>query len=332
MDMKESILRKLMFAFLVCCLLGNANKCNAKVFYCDSHETPKELQGEFLAFYDQNEDETIYCDSEELDKLSDDFKTELKPALPDLWEESEDVMETASLLNDNINTLENTAVSASTITDNRIKVANINVFPYYSTAKITTTFNSQPGYETCGSGYEVHNRLCATAGHVLLNSDGEYFNTLKVEFGYNNGSAIYTMTQDDLAGYVLHGEFKGTNYRPQIDYAFLYWNRNITNYVGHFGISWSYSAGDTCYSAGYPADKYNGEYMYYSKSTITSISDCEITSNNYNYGGQSGSPLYLQDGYAIGIVSGKYSDNSMVSVQLDNGITTWLYDNGYFGE
>lgn len=138
------------------------------------------------------------------------------------------------------------------------------------------------------------------------------------------------MTEKDLAGYVVHGEFNGTNWRPEIDYAFLHWNRNISNNVGYFGISWSYSPGDTCLSVGYPDDKEDGEYLYKSTSTITSINNCVIDSNNYCMPGQSGSPLYLPGGYAIGITSGNANDRSIFSVQLDNGITTWLNQNGYF--
>ena len=85
------------------------------------------------------------------------------------------------------------------------------------------------------------------------------------------------MTEKDLAGYVVHGEFNGTNWRPEIDYAFLHWNRNISNNVGYFGISWSYSPGDTCLSVGYPDDKEDGEYLYKSTSTITSINNCVTT-------------------------------------------------------
>ena len=75
---------------------------------------------------------------------------------------------------------------------------------------------------------------------------------------------------------------------------------------------------------------YIGEYLYKSTSTITSINNCVIDSNNYSMPGQSGSPLFLPGGYAIGITSATTGEHSMRSVQLDNGITTWLNQNGYF--
>ena len=97
--------------------------------------------------------------------------------------------------------------------DNRIKVPDLHTYPFYSTAKVFVTYPSSPGVRYIASAYEIHNNLCATAGHVILDTNGEYFDTISVQFGYNNGNAIYTMTQDDLACYVLHGEFKGSNWK-----------------------------------------------------------------------------------------------------------------------
>lgn len=335
--MNKNFSKKIIWSFFICCFslcfsLLIAAECDARVFYCDSHDTPKGLEGEFIAVYDKEKDETVYFDEEELDKLPEDLGRRLSPKLPSYNLNQNNVFSN-NVRSNTKNIFANRkleAASTSSIADNRVRVSDIHEFPYYTTAKITTSFESSPGYITLGSGYELWDRLCATAGHVLLNSKGEYFKTIKVEFGYNNGSTIYTMTQDDLSSYILHGEFNGTNYKPAIDYAFLYWNRDISDYVGHFGIAYSYSAGDACCSAGYPGDKGDGN-MYYSQSTITSVQDWVINSNNYNYPGQSGSPLYLPGGYAIGITSGAYSDHSMASVQLDTGIIQWLKDNGYMG-
>lgn len=310
-----------------------SDRCAAKVYYCDSHDKPKNLEGEFIAVYNVENDKTVYYDSEEFDKLPLEVREPSEPKQPAWYKEMGQFGNILAEQNDKLlpdkNPLFANTLSTS-IVDNRIKVPNLHAFPFYCTAKVYVTYPSSPGVRMIASGYEIYKNLCATAGHVLLDSNGEYFDTLSVQFGYNNGNAIYTMTQDDLACYILHGEFKGSNWKPQIDFAFLQWKRDITNYVGYFGISWSYSPGDTCYSAGYPADKEKGQVMYYSKSTITSIKDCEIRTNHYSIGGQSGSPLFLEGGYAIGIDSGSYPDHSMVSVQLDTGITTWLHDNGFF--
>lgn len=330
--LKNYLIAMVSVVVVLSCSLMISDRCDAKVFYCDSHDKPKKLEGEFIAVYNMQKDQTVYYDSEELEKLPMDLHEPIEPKQPNWYKQMGQFKNVLTEQNNNLlpdkNPLFANTLSTS-IPDNRIKVSNVNDFPYYCTAKLSTTFLSSPGYETVGSAYQVH-KLCATAGHTLLNSDGEYFNKLKVQFGYNNGNAIYTMTQDDLESYVLHGEFKGTNWKPQIDFAFLKWKRDITNYVGYFGISWSYSPGDTCCSLGYPVDKEEGKCMYYSESTIISIKNCEIRSNNYSTWGQSGSPLFVDGKYAIGIDSGSYQDHSMVSVQLDNGITTWLHEHGYF--
>lgn len=324
--------------FLCAQFITQPTVCSAKIYKVKEHKKPAGLKGEFIAYYDFQKKETTYYDKNEIPTKKFQKKMNYKPQKPDekliQRYKVKSVNTPTKLLNTNFTSDVNTTGTSlySYLPDNRIKVSSsqINSFPYYSICKLTMTFPDSPGYVTLGTGYELWNKLCATAGHCLLNSNGKYFNSIKAEFGYNNGTCVYTATDDDLAGYVLHGEFDGKNWSPEIDYAFLHWNKDIANNVGHFGISWSYSSGNTCLSAGYPSDKENGEYLYKSTSTINSIDDCVIDSNNYCMPGQSGSPLYLPGGYAIGITSGNANDRSMFSVQLDNGITTWLNQNGYF--
>mgnify|MGYP000516701499 FL=1 len=73
------------------------------------------------------------------------------------------------LLNTNFTSDVNTTGTSlySYLPDNRIKVSSsqINSFPYYSICKLTMTFPDSPGYVTLGTGYELWNKLCATAGH-----------------------------------------------------------------------------------------------------------------------------------------------------------------------
>lgn len=313
------------------------NKCiDAKIIQCKSHDISEEVYGEYIAVYDYASDTTTYYSK-------DEWKNNNIKSLSKMQPEESLTAKTKKLISlDNnivydesyehyVNKIKMPMANMASITDNRIFVDSetLTHSPFYMICRMEVGFPSSVGYNT---GYELWNRLCATAGHCILNLKGEYFNTLKAEFAYNNGNKIYTMTQNDLSGYVLHGEYKGTNWRPQIDYAFLLWNRDITNNVGHFGLSWEYSVGDMCHTAGYPADKDDCtmRYMYRSTSSINSITDCVIHTNNYSYQGQSGSPLFLNDNYAIGILSSTRADNSTSFVQLDNGLTTWLYQNGYF--
>ena len=111
------------------------------------------------------------------------------------------------LLNTNLTSDVNTTGTSlySYLPDNRIKVSSsqINSFPYYSICKLTMTFPDSPGYVTLGTGYELWNKLCATAGHCLLNSNGKYFNSIKAEFGYNNGTCINQQAQLTLSMTVL---------------------------------------------------------------------------------------------------------------------------------
>ena len=216
-----------------------------KIYKVKEHKKPAGLKGEFIAYYNFQKKETTYYDKNEIPTKKFQKTMNYEPQKPDEKKiqrhKVKSVNTPAKLLNTNFTSDVNTTGTSlySYLPDNRIKVSSsqINSFPYYSICKLTMTFPDSPGYVTLGTGYELWNKLCATAGHCLLNSNGKYFN---------------------------------------------------------------------------------------------SIDDCVIDSNNYCMPGQSGSPLYLPGGYAIGITSGNANDRSMFSVQLDNGITTWLNQNGYF--
>ena len=80
---RNIILKFLSCCFLVCFSLIVTEKCDAKVFYCDSHDIPKELNGEFIAVYDKEKDETVYYDKEELDKFPKISKEMLSPLPPE---------------------------------------------------------------------------------------------------------------------------------------------------------------------------------------------------------------------------------------------------------
>lgn len=246
---KSILLRALLcFAlsyFLCAQFITQPTVCSAKIYKVKEHKKPAGLKGEFIAYYDFQKKETTYYDKNEIPTKKFQKKMNYKPQKPDekliQRYKVKSVNTPTKLLNTNFTSDVNTTGTSlySYLPDNRIKVSSsqINSFPYYSICKLTMTFPDSPGYVTLGTGYELWNKLCATAGHCLLNSNGKYFN---------------------------------------------------------------------------------------------SIDDCVIDSNNYCMPGQSGSPLYLPGGYAIGITSGNANDRSMFSVQLDNGITTWLNQNGYF--
>lgn len=231
--------------FLCAQFITQPTVCSAKIYKVKEHKKPAGLKGEFIAYYDFQKKETTYYDKNEIPTKKFQKTMNYEPQKPDEKKiqrhKVKSVNTPAKLLNTNFTSDVNTTGTSlySYLPDNRIKVSSsqINSFPYYSICKLTMTFPDSPGYVTLGTGYELWNKLCATAGHCLLNSNGKYFN---------------------------------------------------------------------------------------------SIDDCVIDSNNYCMPGQSGSPLYLPGGYAIGITSGNANDRSMFSVQLDNGITTWLNQNGYF--
>lgn len=197
--------------FLCAQFITQPTVCSAKIYKVKEHEKPAGLKGEFIAYYDFQKKETTYYDKNEIPTKKFKKKMNYKPQKPDekliQRYKVKSVNTPTKLLNTNFTSDVNTTGTSlySYLPDNRIKVSSsqINSFPYYSICKLTMTFPDSPGYVTLGTGYELWNKLCATAGHCLLNSNGKYFNSIKAEFGYNNGTCINQQAQLTLSMTVL---------------------------------------------------------------------------------------------------------------------------------
>lgn len=197
--------------FLCAQFITQPTVCSAKIYKVKEHKKPAGLKGEFIAYYDFQKKETTYYDKNEIPTKKFQKKMNYKPQKPDekliQRYKVKSVNTPTKLLNTNFTSDVNTTGTSlySYLPDNRIKVSSsqINSFPYYSICKLTMTFPDSPGYVTLGTGYELWNKLCATAGHCLLNSNGKYFNSIKAEFGYNNGTCINQQAQLTLSMTVL---------------------------------------------------------------------------------------------------------------------------------
>ena len=172
--------------FLCAQFITQPTVCSAKIYKVKEHEKPAGLKGEFIAYYDFQKKETTYYDKNEIPTKKFQKKMNYKPQKPDekliQRYKVKSVNTPTKLLNTNFTSDVNTTGTSlySYLPDNRIKVSSsqINSFPYYSICKLTMTFPDSPGYVTLGTGYELWNKLCATAGHCLLNSNGKYFNSI----------------------------------------------------------------------------------------------------------------------------------------------------------
>lgn len=84
---------------------------------------------------------------------------------------------------------------------------------------------------------------------------------------------------------------------------------------------------DLTESYGYPSGFNNN--MVYCSGYVTDKYYCTIETSLDSSHGQSGSPIFTQGGYAIGILHGGNGEATF-GRQLETGLTSWLNDKGYF--
>lgn len=184
------------------------------------------------------------------------------------------------------------------------------------------------GSYSSGTGFQIGERLFATAGHMLVNKNGSFPHDTLVEFGKINGTANYTYHSSDIEGYIWIGGANGT-FNSDNDYGFIVFKSDISDNVGYCGIDFNYTVGNACSTYGYPAEDIFDDSMIYCSGSITSKYYCTIETNLDSSEGQSGSPVLVNGGYSIGILHGG-DGNTTYARQLDSGLVDWLDQNGYF--
>lgn len=263
-------------------------------------------------------------------------KVDLQTGTESTYEIDNDVQESLNFYKEaiapSIISLESSVISPYNLnsiigTDDRTLVTDTSQYPYTCVARLTITYtNGNVGY---GSGCMISKRLLATAGHCLIDDDGSHAQIIKAEFGLNGSYCFYTTT--DVSTYIYYGGYNG--YNSATDYGFVYFNSNVGNITGSFGVNTAISVNDTIHTAGYPGDLSSGQCMYETSGTVSYV-DVNILHFDLDVmGGQSGSPLYIigtdDNPYLVGMVSGS-TDEYNVGRRLNYGLFTWLEDNGYF--
>lgn len=212
-------------------------------------------------------------------------------------------------------------------TDDRWKITNTSQYPYTTIARITVEY--QDGTAACGTGAMINSRLLATAGHVLINSNGSHPKSIRMQFG-QNGSYVYYDTSS-ISSYIYRTGYE-TNRPTEADYGFVVFKDNtVSSITGHMGIVTSPSISDKLYTAGYPGAM-GYYYMYAATGNIVSMTDDLIYHDMDTQPGQSGSPVYIigTNGYPY-LVAMHSSGAGTVNIarRLEPELFYWLKDNGY---
>ncbi|WP_455393251.1 CARDB domain-containing protein [[Eubacterium] cellulosolvens] len=210
--------------------------------------------------------------------------------------------------------------------DDRTVISATSTYPWSSICKLNITFPFGGVYS--GSGAVIDNFHVLTCGHCVYdNSEGGWASSIEVIPGYyGDGDGYYETLPNSEDDYRPYGQAWMTYMRTynswinsadqDFDFALITLDRNIGIYTGWMGRKTaSYTSAiytGTLNSAGYPGDKNNGEYMYFTSEKGKSAT--EYFHNFYlDIGpGQSGSPVWQLESdnrYILSVVTISYNFN-----------------------
>jgi glutamyl endopeptidase len=184
------------------------------------------------------------------------------------------------------------------------------------------------GKSYVGTGWFIGRQVLATAGHcVYLQKEGGWPESIDVSPGRSGNAEPYgRVTARRFAtvdGWIGDGA-------RDFDYGVIFLDDPaVGTNVGNFEVEAALDgevAGVTARVSGYPADKDRAEYQYYHERVLQSVTPTRLFYDIDTFGGQSGSPIWLQaeasPAIAIGIhTTGGLTSNSGTRISepvLDN--------------
>ncbi len=203
--------------------------------------------------------------------------------------------------------------------DDRNHITNTTTYPYSAVCYIISYWPNGTASE--GTAWMYWEDIAITAGHCVYSKDdggwAEKIEVIPAANGYYSPyGAVNSVTMHTSTKWIEDSNW-------EYDYGVLELSRDIGNYTGWFGISytiWSLKGTDVTIT-GYP-----GEYhrqMWTMDGEITKSSTRKIYYNAIDTtSGQSGSPIYDDDKYVVGIHAygeGSYGNSG-------TRITSSMYD------
>ncbi len=361
MKIKKVFCMVLIFAIIVSILPQNVYAYNNMERECSVQEQlngSKSNSDAVLAYYDvKTQTETLFTEKDLQETISEErnkgkiIGTSVEPqkatkshVIHNLTKEEVERFEVARE-----NTKEYYGIETSNIraVDNRTLVSNPQADPYYRIAKLyfnhklNASGTDWAGY--VGTGFAIGYDLCATARHCLTDNYGNWATDFKAYYGYNGNNNTYCDLLKNVSAYIYYPQYitgKNADGTIQVDsdfdIAFVVWDKRTLEETGCFGMSSGLSEGMRLLTAGYPADRDNGNRMYRSVGSVSSFTDFRLRCNNiFCYPGQSGSAYYDSSLYAHGVIthtdltsSGSVSGESS-GRRFDSTLIEWLISAGH---
>jgi glutamyl endopeptidase len=217
--------------------------------------------------------------------------------------------------------------------DDRIKVARefLSTNPWRQICSLV--IHSQSGQKYVGTGWYIGPKALATAGHcVYLQDDGGWATSIDVtpaKFGSSAPfGAIRATRFAAVDGWTVQRQ-------RDFDYGVILLDEDTAGrQVGNFEVrafTDSLIANINAKISGYPADRERAQFQYFHERPVKEVTSSRIIYDIDTFGGQSGSPIWLdtdQHGVvAVGIhTTGGISSNSGTRINdavLDN-LITWV--------
>lgn len=194
------------------------------------------------------------------------------------------------------------------VPDNRVQVADTARFPFSAIVKIVATFPN--GARSEGSGALIGPNKVLTAEHVIYNRRTDEHASVEIYPGYANNK---TSCKQTVAVSYSHGAHEGCHNGANCDIAIINTKDTLGCNTGWFGFR-AYNNYDLnqVFIAGYPADRDDGEIMYFVRTTASFRSGSSFHNalmyRDWTYAGMSGGPIFTSNYYIVGIHTEGSSD------------------------
>ena len=191
--------------------------------------------------------------------------------------------------------------------DDRTRIQDTSLFPYHAIGRIEIKFNNDSN-TYAGTAFMISKNVAVTAAHCVYDKDKGLASSITIypgAEGLNNNPYGSATTRNMLYPTVWASD-NDKNY----DWAILCLNTDIGNNCGWMGIrkfdDYKACIGQDVTLSGYPVKDAMVGWQYCHSGNIEGASENLLTYKLDMTSGQSGCPVYMWDGYAIGVNTREY--------------------------
>ncbi|MBR2571449.1 MAG: trypsin-like serine protease [Clostridia bacterium] len=209
--------------------------------------------------------------------------------------------------------------------DDRVTVKKPKQYPYSAIALLETKYECGCGYFGA-TGFMVTEDTLLTAAHcIVCTQHGKWAKKITFYFGYKSKKNSLYKYKPKWQAWV-GTTFPGGTYSSEDDWAIINLNRKIGDKTGWFGMRWC--SNDELMGHSFCMAGFGGEpKLSYAWGEITNVWDKQIGFNNDTLPGNSGSPIFDDGYYAVGIATSG-SDTENYGQRLRDDIRQVMVKNG----